>query len=424
MPSALGEDAARGGFLPPRRFHAQEFFEFENERLWPHVWHMVGRAAEIPDPGDWVTYDLHDLSVVAIRQADHSVRAFHNVCPHRGNRLVEGRGHADRLLCGFHHWAFGLDGKLTSVPERDDLPSFSKGDYGLPPLHVEVVSGFIFAHPGEEPEPIASWLGDLKLELDLYRFEEMACFLRRNLELQCNWKTCLDAFQEVYHVRGVHPQLLPGLKIARSTFTFFGAHSMMMNPNGEESARGTGTEDDPDLLLAFRSAKAELGAIDVSHLEESRLTANYQYHLFPNITFNTHATGCQMFRFLPHASDPERCAVDIWLLERICADAEPTAEAESVHVDLAQTTFGGSVDGFVPPASARSFGTDLIEIYGLALDQDFGLLPNLQRGLHSPGLGDLVLSSQEQRIVHWNSMLDSFLEGPAFDDTWRSRCAG
>ncbi len=423
FPSAASERAARGGFLPPRRFHAQEFFELEKERLWPNVWHLVGRAAEIPDPGDWVTYDLHDLSVVAIRQVDHSVRAFHNVCPHRGNRLVDGHGHGDRLTCGFHCWVFELDGKLVGVPEQDGLPSFSRQDRGLRPLHAEVVSGFVFAHPGASPEPIASWLGDVTAELDLYRFEDMACFLRRRLELSCNWKTCLDAFQEVYHVRGVHPQLVPGLRTTQSTFGFFGAHSMMMNPNGEESARGTGSEDDPDMHLAFRRSKAERGSIDVSHLEESRLTANYQYHLFPNVTFNTHATGCQLFRFLPHPSEPERCTVDVWFLERICAGHSPTGEAEVVDVDLARTTFGESLDGFEPPESAKSFGTDLVEIYATALDQDFTLVSNLQRGLRSPGLGDLVLSAQERRIVHWHAMLDAFLEGPAFDDAWRLRFA-
>ena len=417
------DSAARGGFLPPRRFYAQEFFEFEKQRLWPQVWHLVGRAAEIPNPGDWLTYDLHDLSVIAIRQRDRSVRAFHNTCPHRGNRLLNGRGHAERIPCQYHCWVFDLDGSLSGVPEQDDLPSFSRRDYGLRPLHSEVVSGFIFAHQGDQPEPIASWLDGLTAELDLYRFEEMACFLRRRLELRCNWKTCLDAFQEVYHVRGVHPQLLPGLKTARSTFGFYGVHSMMINPNGEESARGTGTEDDLDLLAAFRRSKAELGAIDISHLEESRLTANYQYHLFPNVTFNTHATGCQLFRFLPHPSDPERCSVDVWFMERPCRDADLAAEAVVEEFDLDRTTFGQTLDGFVPPASAVSFGTDLVEIYGLALDQDFGLLPGVQRGLHSPGLGDLVLSSQERRIAHWNAMLDSFLDGPEFEDSWRLRFA-
>jgi phenylpropionate dioxygenase-like ring-hydroxylating dioxygenase large terminal subunit len=421
--SHASEHAGKGGFLPPLRFHAQEFFELEKERLWPHVWHLVGRAAEIPHPGDWVTYDLHDLSVIAIRQADQTVRAFHNACPHRGNRLVDGRGHADRIMCGFHCWVFDLDGRLTGVPDEGDLPPFPKSDYGLRPLHAEVASGFIFVHPGETPEPIGSWLGGLASELDLYRFEDMACFLRRRLELRCNWKTCLDAFQEVYHVRGVHPQLIPGLKTAQSTFRFFGAHSMMTNPNGEESARGTGTEDDLDLHLAFRRSKAELGGIDVSHLEESRLTANYQYHLFPNVTFNTHATGCQLFRFVPHPSDAQRCRVDIWFLERVCQDAEPASEAEVVDVDLDRTTFGQTLEGFVPPPSAVSFGADLVEPYAVALDQDFALAPNTQRGLCSPGLRDLVLSSQEQRIVHWNAILDSFMEGSGFDDAWRVRFA-
>ena len=421
--SEHGDRSSHGGFLPTRRFYSPEFLDFEKERLWPRVWHLVGRAAEIPNSGDWLTYDLHDLSLLLIRQADGTISGFHNVCPHRGNRLLDGRGHSEAIRCSFHCWTFDIAGQLQAAPGQQGFPAFSKRDFGLRPLHVEVVTGFVFAHPAPEPEPITNWLGGIRAELELYHFEDMACFMRRRIELASNWKTCLDAFQEVYHVRTVHPQLIPGLKAEQSTFDFFGHHSMMMNPNGSEAERGTGTPDDPETHLAFRKGKAAGSNIDISHLEESRITANYQYHLFPNITFNTHATGCQLFRFVPHEQDPQRCAVDILFLERVREGSPRPREAVAAEVDTANTTFGESLRDFELPPSALSFGADLVDTYAIALDQDFALVPRVQRGLRSPGLQVLSLSSQERRILHWNAALDGFLEGPNFAASWRTQLA-
>jgi phenylpropionate dioxygenase-like ring-hydroxylating dioxygenase large terminal subunit len=353
--------------------------------------------------------------------------------------LVDGRGSGRFFQCRFHCWSFELDGALRGVPEREAFPPFDERRYGLRELRVESCEGFVFVHRDPHAPPLRECLGGLADELALYRFGEMACFLRRRLVLPANWKTCLDAFQEVYHVRGIHPQLLPGLKTADSTFAFWGPHSKMINPNGDPAARGTGAPDDRELLACLQRKRAMAAGLDIEGLDETRLVDNHQLHIFPNVSFNTHATGCQLFRFLPHPPDVESCVLDVLLLERrsdaslafgslrgpeaLHRGAERAPEADPVEVDLATTRFGATLAGFEPPPSARSFGADLVQVYALALDQDFALIPEVQRGLRSSGLRELLISAQERRILHWNAALDALLEGPDFDPALRVRAA-
>ena len=419
--AATASEIIAGGFLPAKRFYSPAFAALEAERLWPSVWQLACRERELPSSGDWTTFDILGQSVVVVRQPDGALRAFHNACPHRGNRLVDGSGNARHLVCTYHCWSFELDGQLHAIPEREDFPPLDEACYGLCEVRVETWGGFVFVHLDPEAQPLQAWLAGLSEELSVYAFEEMACFMRRRISLPFNWKTCLDAFQEVYHVRGVHPQLLPGLKTAASTFHYWGPHSMMCNPNGEPAARGSGSADDRSLMLEFRRGKADAGGLDVSQLAESRLIDNYQYHLFPNVSFNTHATGCQLFRFLPDPRDVESMLLDIWFLERDNAGVERAAEAKSHTLDGECTSFGQSLAGFTLPPGARSFGQDLVDIYAAALDQDFEQLRPVQRGLHSAGLPPLALSSQEQRIAHWNATLDKCLAGPGLDEAMRFR---
>jgi phenylpropionate dioxygenase-like ring-hydroxylating dioxygenase large terminal subunit len=413
----------KGGFVPRARYLSGGFAALEAQRLWPRVWQLACREAEIPEAGDWLTYDCLGESTLLVRQGSGALRAFANTCPHRGNRLVEGRGSARRFQCAFHCWTFGLDGALRSVPERDGFPPLDERRHGLREVRAESWGGFVFVHGDPDAQTLRAYLGGLVEELAPYRFEEMTCFLRRRLVLPANWKTCLDAFQEVYHVRGIHPQLLPALRTAESTFAFWGPHSKMVNPYGVAEARGSGGPEDRELLARQVRQRAAQFGFDLDALEETRLVDNHQFHIFPNVSFNTHATGCQLFRFLPHPREVEACVLDVCLLERVHPGSPRPPDAGVVEVDLAGTSFGATLAGFAPPPAARSFGEELVQVYALALDQDFALIPEVQRGLRSSAGRDLVLSAQERRITHWNATLDAWLEGPGLDPAWRTRAA-
>ena len=96
-------------------YRSREIVQLEKERLWPRVWQLACRLEEIPYVGDYVTYDLLDESIIVVRETPERIRAFHNVCQHRGRRLTEGCGTAQRLQCRYHAWQWGLDGKVTKA---------------------------------------------------------------------------------------------------------------------------------------------------------------------------------------------------------------------------------------------------------------------------------------------------------------------
>ena len=105
------------------RYTSREFMELELDHMWARVWNIGGRSMEIPEPGDYVVHQLARDSILMVRQGDGSIRAFHNVCPHRGNRLVYGReGSTDAFVCSYHGWTFGHDGTLVHVQDEEDFP--------------------------------------------------------------------------------------------------------------------------------------------------------------------------------------------------------------------------------------------------------------------------------------------------------------
>jgi phenylpropionate dioxygenase-like ring-hydroxylating dioxygenase large terminal subunit len=115
-----GAGAVRDDFVPKDAYLSREFLELEKERLWPKVWLMACRLEEIPNVGDYLVFDIADDSVVIVRSAADRIEAFHNVCPHRGRRLVNDTGRIGQFVCRFHGWKFNLDGSNHEVIDRDD----------------------------------------------------------------------------------------------------------------------------------------------------------------------------------------------------------------------------------------------------------------------------------------------------------------
>ena len=136
-PAASASEIAAGGFLPAKRFSSRDFAALEAERLWPRVWQFACRERALPDAGDWQSFDVLGQSIVVVRQADGALRAFHNACPHQGNRLVDGSGNARRFVCNYHCWSFELDGRLQEIPDRADFSNLDDADYGLCEVRAE-----------------------------------------------------------------------------------------------------------------------------------------------------------------------------------------------------------------------------------------------------------------------------------------------
>jgi phenylpropionate dioxygenase-like ring-hydroxylating dioxygenase large terminal subunit len=210
------EDLAEPLTYPAEAFISPEYAKAEADLLWPKVWQMAGRIEEIPNVGDYITYNILDESILIVRAAPDRIKAFYNVCPHRGRQLVntpdtENRvcGHRQRFVCGFHGWTFNLEGENVYILDPQDW----KG--GLTPertrlseLKADIWGGWVFINMDPDSVSLREFLEPAAGILDPFEFEKMRYKWRQWVVYPSNWKTALEAFMEPYHVTGTHPQLL------------------------------------------------------------------------------------------------------------------------------------------------------------------------------------------------------------------------
>ncbi|HXY28336.1 MAG TPA: aromatic ring-hydroxylating dioxygenase subunit alpha [Acidimicrobiales bacterium] len=199
--------------------YAPEFYELEREAVFKRAWLNVGRVEDLPRDGSYFTkeLDVAKTSVVVVRDGDGQIRAFHNICRHRGNKLVwqdfpkeETRGTCRQFSCKYHGWRYGLDGTLVHVQQESEFFDLDKSGLGLVPVHCDLWNGFIFVNLDAEPrQSLREFLGPMVTGLDDYPFGKMTERYDYVADNNSNWKIFADAFQEYYHVPGLHPQQVP-----------------------------------------------------------------------------------------------------------------------------------------------------------------------------------------------------------------------
>jgi phenylpropionate dioxygenase-like ring-hydroxylating dioxygenase large terminal subunit len=231
--------------VPTETCTSPEFFELERERIFRKVWLNMGREDDLPLPGSYVVRDLAiaKTSVLLVRGKDSKIRAFHNVCTHRGNRLVgNDQGVCKgRFVCRFHSWAFDTAGKLTWVSDEANFYDIDKETLGLKPIAADVWEGFVFINLDPNPaESLTEYMAGMVQQIHGYPFEKQRLMSRYRVEEAANWKVILDAQNEVYHLPFLHityPDFCPlnEQKFSRiQDFRRFGRHtvySVEMNPD-------------------------------------------------------------------------------------------------------------------------------------------------------------------------------------------------
>ena len=222
--------------LPVEPYVSAEFFEREREQVFKRCWLEVARVEEIPNPGDYRVVDVEILkaSIILVRGEDNQIRAFHNICTHRGNKVAnESTGNAKGFTCGFHSWVFGLDGTLEHMNGEEYFGGdFDKCDLGLIPMTVDSWRGFIFIHHmAEPPQTLKDYLGEMGKQLDPFPFEDCDRIARYSASPGVNWKVAIDAFHEAFHAIMVHRESLPASAAsaanpgaALTSARFFGPH--------------------------------------------------------------------------------------------------------------------------------------------------------------------------------------------------------
>ena len=189
--------------LPARYFYDGEIFKAERERIFYPGWHCIGHVNELSDPGQFLTFDIFDQSIVALRGDDGVIRSFYNVCQHRGNRLLEDRrGKLGSVLrCGYHSWCYSRDGHLKSAPRSERLPDFDRRDYGLKPVRSEILGSFVFVNFDPEAVPLGEMAPGAERMINQYLPDIAAMKLieETDVVVPANWKVIMDNSIEGYH---------------------------------------------------------------------------------------------------------------------------------------------------------------------------------------------------------------------------------
>jgi phenylpropionate dioxygenase-like ring-hydroxylating dioxygenase large terminal subunit len=191
-----------------------EYYERERDAIFARTWLNVGRIEQLPRVGSYFTreIDAARTSIVVVRSADQQVRAFYNMCRHRGNKLVwqdypdeEVAGTCRQFQCKYHGWRYSLEGDLTFVQQEGEFFDLDKADYGLAPVRVETWEGFIFVNLDQGgTTPLREYLGEFGRGLEGYPFGEMTQVYKYRAEVGSNWKLFIDAFTEFYHAPILH----------------------------------------------------------------------------------------------------------------------------------------------------------------------------------------------------------------------------
>jgi len=191
------------------------FFEAERDAIFKRTWLNVGRVERLPRTGSYFTKELPSagpgMSVIVVKTKDGSIKAFHNMCRHRGNKLVwndyphqETSGTCRQFTCKYHAWRYSLDGELTFIQQEDEFFDVDKSQYGLVPVRCEVWEGFIFVNLDTNAQPLREYLGKLAKGLEGYPFHEMTEVYSYKADVGSNWKLFIDAFAEFYHAPVLH----------------------------------------------------------------------------------------------------------------------------------------------------------------------------------------------------------------------------
>lgn len=419
-----------GSPIASERYWSPDFARLEWEHLFPHVWLVAGRTDQLAEPGDYVTYEIGRDSVLAILGDDHRVRVFHNVCQHRGNRLVTaeiGSVAGGDIHCAYHGWRYATDGRLDWVPDEEDFPQGSPcGVRNLIELPSDTWAGFIWFSLDPDIGPLRAWLDPVADHLDSYRMEDMKRTHWVTLEGDFNWKCVQDNFNESYHLPFVHPETVAAMDHHHSGCQFDlypSGHCRMLMPGGGPGPTYAGRPErtfktlheelsfwdvDPEPFRAdlgglrevLQRRKRELGeakGYDFSRYSDEQLTDHYHYTVFPNISFSMKPDGCIWLRATPHRDDPEKTVFDMWYLTLF-----PEGATEYYSSSMRDWV---SVDHRVEHQVGRVGDVSC----GHAIDQDVAIWRSQHLGLRSRGYRGAYLPAQEQRIQYFHENIDRYL---------------
>jgi len=194
------------GFSLDQRFYTDPLvYELEIERVITRNWIMAGHQSELPEPGEFKVFNLANESAIVVRGSNGELKAFANVCRHRGSLVcLESHGHADKFSCPYHGWVYDIDGNLTAA--RSMASGFDPSEYGLNKVALEVIGGLIFVCFSDNPPGVESARREMAEPMGLFDFENLRVAAYKEYDIQANWKLAIENYEECYHCASSHPE--------------------------------------------------------------------------------------------------------------------------------------------------------------------------------------------------------------------------
>ena len=281
-------DPLDGRSLPAWTYGDPEFFAIEKERVFASSWQVVCHQSDVPNPGDWHALDYLGESVIVVRGKDARLRAFANVCRHRGSRLVDGSsGCARKLVCPYHAWTYDLDGSLAGVPDSESYPGLDKSRHGLVTVSLEVWRGFAFVRLEDEGPSVATMMAPYEAMIEPYRFEALKALGRVTLRPRAvNWKNIGDNYSDGLHIPVAHPGLT----------RLFGKSYGVEAEQHVDRMWGE-MQDRPSANWSERAYQRLLPP--VPHLPEDRQRGWLYFKLWPNVAFDIYPDQVDFMQWLP-----------------------------------------------------------------------------------------------------------------------------
>jgi choline monooxygenase len=406
--------------IPAERYTSPVWADLEMARVWPHVWQVACSVEHVASPGDFFEYTVGKYSVMIVRGHDGVLRAFQNVCLHRGNELCHGSGGGlTEIRCSYHRWSWDLEGRLREVPSRKGFGVLRNDDFPLVPVEVDTWGPLVFVNLDADAPPLHDYLAPVPADSAWIGLEDFRCTHLVTVPLPANWKVCIEAFSETYHVQGIHREMLPMCDDVNSPQVIWDHHGRLVQPYGLPSPRLRGPIDEQTVWEAFvevmgarvgvpgkdaagpapavptgRSLRDVLAqrvrdvaagnGVDLSGYDTAQIMDLQQYNLFPNVTVIAFPDILSVIRARPGAT-PDECFMDAFAFARHpVGDDSPRAKPMDLTMSADQPVFG------------------------LVINQDVGNLRFAQKGLHQPGFTHLAVSGEECRIINLHRNLERY----------------
>jgi phenylpropionate dioxygenase-like ring-hydroxylating dioxygenase large terminal subunit len=379
--------------IPTGRHISEEFHQLEQEFLWPNTWVIAGRAEDVAQPGDYVTFDDLGVPLLIVRGTDGVLRCFSNTCQHRGAPVVrDARGSARRLRCQYHSWTYEIDGgTLVSVPDERDFVELDWTQRCLPQASCDTAAGFVFVNRNPDATPLREWLGPAWEMLEPFQGERLREVYRESRIIPCNWKVTAEAFLEVYHFRHIHSH--DGVSVLDNRGAAMGlyphGHSRMITPFSTQHCERMGLRAWDDWR---HIDQAPFPTIDgVPPMVDCTSTA---VSLFPNAIIPLGRIGFPVNLFWP--IDRHTTRLD-WIYYAPPPDGDDAFDPDDL------------------PAHWQHRRS----VYDQIMAEDERNMAPMQRSIESPALRGMPINYQERRIWHLHEEIDRVIGPQRIPDALR-----